>query len=191
MEKENLPAKDIELVEKSPSENLPEVVEETPITLANEPREILGEIKKAETKEELESLEEIFKLSMAKKELARVATQSELMDKILEQAKNRVDRAGELSNKELLDYYNAFDNIVSRSTSRPKKEDTVSPVQITKNDVTINMDSTGLNREGQNRVLEVLNDIISQVNANNIPDGDEVIDAESTEESEERKVEND
>ena len=179
MDKEELVVND----KNTSEENLPEVVTEHPISIANEPREILTQIKQADTKEELEGLEEMFKLSMAKKELARVATQDELMDKILEQARKRIDKAGELSNKELLDYYNAFDNIVSRTTAKSKTEDSVAPVQITKNDVTINMDSAGLNRDSQNRVLDVIKDILAQANSNNP--------VESNLESEEGDIEDD
>lgn len=140
------------------------VEEEQPLTLVSPTGDILNAIQKAETKEEFDALEEMFKLSLAKKELTRVATQDELLDALLEQAKKRIAKSGELSNKDLLDYYNAFDSMVSRSSKKKSNEDADTGVLInqTKNEVTINMTGDGLNRDSQNKVMDVVNSIIQQ-----------------------------
>ena len=157
------------LEDSEESKNVPHVVESEELSLTSSKEEILDAIQKVKTKEELDALEELFKISLAKKELARVATQDELLDALLEQAKKRIAKSGELSNKDLLDYYNAFDSMVARSSSK-KKTDEDSPsvlINQTKNDVTINVaDAEGLSRESQNRAMEVVKAILEQAKQN-------------------------
>lgn len=147
---------------------VPEVVKENPITIVSPVEEILTGIQKADSKEELAQLEEIFNLSIAKKEMTRVAKQDELLDALLAQAEKRITtKPGELSHKEILDYYNTFSSMVNRAAEKNKTSDENSPLNITNthNEITVNMpENNSLTRESQNKVLDAVKSIIAQAN---------------------------
>lgn len=168
--------KPIKIEGQDESTQLPKVVEEHPVTLVSSPTDVLEEIQKAETKEELEALEELFEISITKKELARVATQDNLLDELLKQASRRIlEKPGELSNKDLLDYYNAFSGNIGKSVKKKVDEpDGGINITNTKNEINVNIpDSGGLTRESQNRVMDVVKSILAQADNKNIPNVDE------------------
>lgn len=146
------------------SANLPEKVESNPVTIVSTKEEIVEKVKEAATSEELQELEEIFSLSLTKSEIARLAKQDELLDLVLKEAANRIKHnPGNLSTKDLLDYMNALQgNLDKIRKSRASDESQVGPITNVHNEVTVNMTGDGLNRDSQNKVMDLVSDLIRQ-----------------------------
>jgi len=142
------------------------VVVVEPISLKSSSDEILDRISKAESVEELKELTRLFHLSLAKKEASRALTQSELVDLLLEQAKERITkRADELSHKDVLDYITAFQNSLDKSSkSLDSKIVEAQPLTLnqTNQEININIDSgksIAIDEESRARILDVINAI--------------------------------
>ena len=140
------------------------IKETNSISLKSTPNEILDKITNAETVDDLKELTKLFHLSLAKKEATRVLTQSELLDVVLEQAGDRIrKRPGELSLKDLLDYMNAFQASIDKSSkSLETKIEETPPLTLnqTKQEINININngqSVSISEESRARILEVIN----------------------------------
>ena len=101
---------------------------------------------------------------MTKSEIARLAKQDELLDLVLKEAANRIKHnPGNLSTKDLLDYMNALQgNLDKIRKSRASDESQVGPITDVHNEVTVNMTGDGLNRDSQNKVMDLVSDLIRQ-----------------------------
>lgn len=176
------------------SANLPEKVESNPVTLISTKEEIVEKVQEAATGEELKELEELFSLSLTKSEIARLAKQDELLDLILKEAGNRIKKnPGNLSTKDLLDYMNALQgNLDKVRKSKNSDESQVGPITNVHNEVTVNMTGDGLNRDSQNRVMDLVSDLIRQAQQAEVlePEAVEAVASDNIEEiSEEKGVE--
>lgn len=136
---------------------------------------LLKAITKAKTKQELQPLYDQFKINSTKKEAIRVSQLNTLLDKVNEQALERVTkRPDELSNKDLIDYMNAFQNQIERSQKVIDGVDEISSVQIsnTQNN-TINVkvgdDSIKLSNTSRGRITDVIAEILKESSNINIP----------------------
>lgn len=136
---------------------------------------LLKAITKAKTKQELQPLYDQFKINSTKKEAIRVSQLNTLLDKVNEQALERVTkRPDELSNKDLIDYMNAFQNQIERSQKVIDGVDEISGVQIsnTQNN-TINVkvgdDSIKLSNTSRGRITDVIAEILKESSNINIP----------------------
>lgn len=141
-------------------------VEDHSVSLKSSSSEILDKIANAETVDELKEFTKLFHLSLAKKEASRALTQSELLDVVLEQAGERLrKRPGELSTKDLLDYMNALQNSIDKSSKTMETKIVEAPpltVNQTKQEININIgdgQSRAIDDEARARILEVINAI--------------------------------
>ena len=136
------------------------------VSLKSPSNDILSRIESAESVDELKEFTRLFHLSLAKKEAARALTQSELIDVLLQQADERIrKRPDEMSHKDLLDYLNAFQASVDKSskTLEAKIEETP-PMTLNQTNQEININigggkSVAIDDDARMRILDVVNAI--------------------------------
>lgn len=168
------------------SELLPETVVVQPVSIVSSKEEIVDRVKKAETTDELKELEEMFSVALTKNEIARMAKQDELLDLVIEQAGERIKKKpGELSTKDLIDYMNTLQGNLDKSHKNIKGTNDepigINPVQNIHNEVTVNM-GTDLDRDSQNRVMDVVKAILQQAKTVETVQSEEVTDEKGTDE---------
>ena len=149
---------------ESLSEALPA---ETPRkTLADERREIMEAVVGASTQRELNDLTALFNANLAKTEMARAGRQSDLLDKVIEHARERIENhADALSDKDLLGYMSAFYAGIGKSRETFNRDVQASPVVLVNNG-SVSMTSVGdggLDRESRERVMDAVKGILSQL----------------------------
>lgn len=134
------------------------------ISLRSPAEDILSGLEKAETVDEMKEFTRLFHLSLAKKEAARALTQSELVDELLKQAGDRIRlRPDEMTHKDLLDYLNAFQSAVDKSTKGLDAQlaDTP-PLTLNQTNQEININIGGgktmaISDDSRLRILDVIN----------------------------------
>lgn len=148
------------------------VVEENPVTLVSDKDDILKKVFEADNIDELKDLTNLFGISLTKKEIARASRESDLLDKLLEIASDRINTKGEfLSHDELLDYLRTFQSNVDKSKRTLNDEIDKSSVRVqnTKNEININVNTgTELSRDSREKVLDVVNAILKQSQENKV-----------------------
>lgn len=168
-----------------------EAPKENPISLKSSPTQILNKVTSAESIDELKEFTKLFHLSLAKQEASRALTQSELLNLILVQAAERIEkRPDEMSNKDLLDYMNAFQTSLDKTTKTlDDKIDNVPSLRLTQNNQEININigdgkTMSIDDKSRERILEVINAITkgNRQMANDVPEEGNVIDANSNKE---------
>ena len=142
----------------------PPVVVVEPVSLKSSSDEILDRITKAESVEELKELTRLFHLSLAKKEASRALTQSDLVDLLLAQAKERITkRAGEMSNRDVLDYMNALQTSIDKSSKTLEDKIVEAPpltLNQTNQEININIGTgktVSIDDDARARILDVIN----------------------------------
>ena len=142
--------------------------------------EILSEsqqlqLQDANTKDDIEQILNIFNLNLKKKELLRLSKLSDLQDTITDQVQKRLDKySDEFSNKDLIDYFKAFQETITKTS---KSADDIPYVQITQNQLNINVQPE-FNQDERQRILNAVKQIMikSSVQHQDNEDQLEVID---------------
>lgn len=142
--------------------------------------EILSEsqqlqLQDANTKDDIEQILNIFNLNLKKKELLRLSKLSALQDTITDQVQKRLDKySDEFSNKDLIDYFKAFQETITKTS---KSADDIPYVQITQNQLNINVQPE-FNQDERQRILNAVKQIMIKSNAQHQDNEDqlEVID---------------
>ena len=120
--------------------------------------------------EELNKLSQLFTLNQKKKQIARTNKLSNLLDKVDDEVISRIEKAPYLiEDSDLLKYWSTTSNAVN---GRTDEDNSIPKIQINAN-TNINVNSSGLNRESRERVLEVVNQILKEASNQN-----DVIDVE-------------
>ncbi len=137
MEDEFIPIDNIE--KNSP----PEVKEEDlKVIVSQSSKDILNQIIKSNNVEELKDLTQSFNINQMKKEMIRAEELNNLQDTILKQAKERIENRGhEMSNKDLLDYYNTIQNGLDKTKQYADSINQQPLIQITNNKQEININN--------------------------------------------------
>lgn len=142
--------------------------------------EILSEsqqlqLQDANTKDDIEQILNIFNLNLKKKELLRLSKLSDLQDTITDQVQKRLDKySDEFSNKDLIDYFKAFQETITKTS---KSADDIPYVQITQNQLNINVQPE-FNQDERQRILNAVKQIMIKSNVQHQDNEDqlEVID---------------
>ena len=110
------------------------------------------QLRDANDKEDIEQILNIFNLNLKKKELLRLSKLSNLQDSITDQVEQRLSKhADEFSNKDLIDYFKAFQDTITKTN---KSADEIPVVQITQNQ--LNKSMSGKKRIVQKLKLRIL-----------------------------------
>lgn len=135
-------------------------------TVDNDTTDLINKIAQAKNKDELENLYQQFNINNTKKNAIRVAQLNNLLDKVNNEAEERLTkRADQISNKEILDYMNAIGNQIERSQKLVDgiKEITAVQVNNTQNNVNINVgESVKLNKESRNKITDIISMILKE-----------------------------
>ena len=137
------------------------------LNLASTKEEIVDRMQETNSIDELKDLTNLFGISLTKKEILRASKESDLMDKLLSQAEERInDKADYLPHDVLLDYLKTFQASVDKSRKTFNDDVDKASVNITKNEINVNIDSDshGLSRESREKVLDVMKTLFSKIN---------------------------
>lgn len=122
------------------------------------------QLRDANDKDDLEQIINIFNLNLKKKELLRLSKLSNLQDSITDQVEQRLRKhADEFSNKDLIDYFKAFQDTITKTN---KSAEEISTIQITQNQLNINVQPE-FNQDERQRILNTVRQIIAQSNKEN------------------------
>lgn len=139
-------------------------IEEAPISIATSKDEIIEKVNKTNDIQELKDLTNIFGISLTKKEIARTSRESDLLDKLIEHAGERIDKkASNLTTQELLDYIKVFQSNVDKSkkTFNTELEDASLKINDSHTEININVnDSLTMSRESREKILQAIDAII-------------------------------
>ena len=173
-------------------ENAIEKVEEHPITISSSKEEIVDRMQKTSSIDELKDLTTLFGISLTKREIIRASKESDLMDKLLEQAEQRIVEKGDcLSHTDLLDYMKTLQTNVdkSRKTFNDDIDNASTKITNTHTEINVNIGDSvaGLSRESRERVLDVMKTLFAQINQEQqeVVEEPQEIEIESEEEIEE------
>ena len=136
------------------------------LTLASTKEEIVERMQETNSIDELKDLTNLFGISLTKKEILRASKESDLMDKLLKQAEERInDKANCLPHDVLLDYLKTFQTSVDKSRKTFNDDVDKASINITKNEINVNIDSDshGLSRESREKVLDVMETLFAKI----------------------------
>ena len=119
----------------------------------------------------LNELIQLFNTNQYKKNIVRNQQFNSLLDKILVQMEQRVDkRADTFSNKDLLDYMVAVQQAINKNEDHFQETEAVPLIQINKNEINVHNDLPELSRESKEKVKDVIEKILNQNKLQDIPD---------------------
>lgn len=147
---------------------LPEKVEENPITISSSKEDIVERVQQTSSIDELKDLTNLFGISLTKREIIRASKESDLMDKLLEQAEERIVEKGDyLSNSDLLDYMKTLQTNVdkSRKTFNDDLDNASTKITNTHNEININVNEplVNMSRESREKILDVMNSLFVKI----------------------------
>lgn len=181
MDNQNTNQNNLQIVEKqelTPEKSIDEKAKELSVALAKvDPKD----------KNAVEALVNDFKLNNIKKEAFRINSGNKLLDKILHEAEQRfTKRPGELSNKEVLDYMTATQNLIDRSSDILQKSvdevKEMNAVQVNNtqnNTVNIHVgdkEVASLNKASRDRITSVVAELMKEIQTPDDVKDAEVID---------------
>ena len=122
--------------------------------------QLLDKLDNVKTNQDIKDLTTLFNVSIAKNEMIRALKQDELLNLVLKQAAERLEkRPDELSTKDLLDYMNAFQNNIDRAGGIVEKVNTTPTIQINQHkDVVINVGD--LSRNSKENVMDAIRELL-------------------------------
>jgi len=154
--------------EQEIDESLKPVVAST-ASLIEHGNEITEQIIKEEDPDELNKLTQLFTINQKKKQIARTNKLSNLLELVDDEVINRFsERPDAIEDENLLKYWRVTQDSINNNNNN---EQELPRVQVTNN--TVNINSSGLNRESRAKVLEAVKEIL-----NNSLQTDNVIDIE-------------
>lgn len=159
------------------------------IPLDDQEKQIIQEIIRAPTQQELQAQFDAFNMNQSKKNALRIIKLNSLLDKVEDQAIERFEkRPDQVSNKEILEYMQVVSTQIERSQKfiDSIKDKPMIKVNNQKNEVNINIGTQELDREGKERVVDAIQALLKQLNTQN--DQTDVIDMEETSDQTENPI---
>lgn len=121
------------------------------------------QLMKAEDQREINNIVQLFNANMQKKNIIRSNKMSDLQDKIIDQVQQRIDKhAGEFSNKDLLDYMNSIQSMISKQGL----DQTVEAPTIQLKQVNVNIGEQ-LDQQSRDRIKDAIAAILKQQEIDN------------------------
>lgn len=141
--------------------------EEVSQRLSSERSEIVSKAIVASTGKELNDLTRLFNANLAKAEMVRAGRQSDLLDKVIEQAGKRIEgKPDALTDKDLLGYMGAFQAGLDKSRESVNREVQAAPtVLVQHSEVNLNVGTSDLDRDSKERVIDAVKSILGQLRA--------------------------
>ena len=137
------------------------------IKVDNDTQKLVDKIISEDDVDELKKFTQLFNLNQAKKNALRIIKFNGLLDSISDQMMERfAKRAGEFSNKDLLDYMTVIQNAIDRANKSLNLIDETPAININ-NNVNINVEDT-FDRESRAKITEAVQAILSRIEQNNV-----------------------
>lgn len=136
--------------------------------LPNE-EDILDKIVNTNDIDELKDLTHLFNLNQSKKNILRISKLNDLLDKVSDQAMERLDtRAFDISDRDLMTYMQVFQNTIDKSQQNIENATSQPMIQINQQN-NINIEEGGLSKESRDKILSVIDTIkkMAEENINN------------------------
>lgn len=116
--------------------------------------------------EDIQNIINLFNISFQKKNTLRVQKLNQLQDKISDQIDERLTKkAGEFSNKDLLDYFKVFQDSINKNTLSLANQDNTLPIQIIQNQTNIIEEKNNLSRESKDKIRDAVKSILNKLNS--------------------------
>lgn len=135
------------------------------IPLDEQEQQIIQEIIKAPTQQELQAQFDAFNMNQSKKNALRIIKLNSLLDKVEDQAIERFEkRPDQVSNKEILEYMQVVSNQIDRSQKfiETLKDKPMIKINEKHSEVNINI-GTDLDRDSKERVIDAIQALLKQV----------------------------
>ena len=148
-------------------ENLKLPAEKTPLELSKETiketdEKLLNEIVASESSDELTAIVKKFQLNQAKKNALRAVKLNDLIDKVQEQATERIDKCpDEFTNKELIDYLKTTNDLLNTTSKNLTPTEDVPSIQINQQHNEIKIEDKSLNQESREKIIDFVNMALS------------------------------
>lgn len=133
------------------------------IKIDEETTSIVTDIINAEDADALKNLTKAFTLNQAKKNALRIIKLNSLLDKVNDQAIERMTkRPHEVSNKELLDYMNVVSSQIERSQKTLDKVDETPLIQVNTqtNNLTVNLNEDEISTDSRKKVISAVQELL-------------------------------
>ena len=123
--------------------------------------DITKELLSATDSEKTKQILNIFNMNIAKKNAIRLEKVNDLLDSLMEQVQERLEKhPHEFSNKDLVDYINTLYAAAEKSGKVVNGADAIPTITINQQNVVVNNDTSQLSRESRLRILEAVNALI-------------------------------
>lgn len=174
------------MANQEPDQVLPNI-----LNLNTEAKALLDQIITETDEQKTSNLMQLFNANQNKKTMVRVDKLSNLLDTITDQAVARfTSRPDEISNKELFDGLKIVQDLIERGQKQVSGTNETPLIQVNQqtNEVNIGNTASTLNRDSRERVKSAVLDLLNSITTPKPPivDSAEVIDAEFTEDAEEK-----
>lgn len=152
------------------------------VSLEDSTKQVVENMLNSKDQAEYKSLIDLFNLNQSKKNALRIVKLNELLGNIEDQAIKRIQETpDQMSNKDLLEYLKTIEESIDRSQKYVDKVEDKPMIQLNQQNITINDSKVnGLDRESREKVLEVVNSILKEIQENN---EENIIDVEDLKEN--------
>ena len=148
-------------------ENLDNVKKET-VSLSTPMSEITDRIMEETNIDTLKDMIDIFNLNLQKKNIIRSSKLYDIQDLITNQMETRVkNHPDEFNNQDLLTYFKVVQETIAKSDNSLDSINTPA-IKVTQNQLNINVNNSGLDRDSRERIMDAVNKILKKANKNNI-----------------------
>ena len=115
----------------------------------------------------VKDLTHLFNLNLTKMGVIRAIKQNELLDTIIDRSAERFEKTPDnFSNTDLLNYMKVVQDSIDKTNKTIGLVDETPAIQIIKNEV--NIEDNSLNRESRRKVLEYINNVLSQAQSEDV-----------------------
>ncbi len=134
-------------------------------------KRLASDIVMEEDATKVKDLTAAFNMAQAKKNILRTLKFNDLLDLVSDKMVERfIKRPDEFSHKDLIDYMNVILNALDKSSKNIKVDD-ADAIQINQqNNIQVNMNESGLDRESRAKVAEAIQAILNRATIDNIVD---------------------
>lgn len=134
-------------------------------------KKLASDIVMEEDANKVKDLTAAFNMAQAKKNILRTLKFNDLLDLVSDKMVERfIKRPDEFSHKDLIDYMNVVINALDKSSKNIKVDD-ADAIQINQqNNIQVNMNESGLDRESRAKVAEAIQAILNRATIDNIVD---------------------
>lgn len=136
-------------------------------SLDTKTKDIAQQIIEEQDINKVKDLTHLFNLNLTKMGVIRAIKQNELLDTIIDRSTERFEKTPDnFSNTDLLNYMKVVQDSIDKTNKTIGLVDETPAIQIIKNEV--NIEDNSLNRESRRKVLEYINNVLSQAQSEDV-----------------------